>query len=85
MLVQWDKAEVILPFDKMKMNNIHIISFVAKDILDKFEQDGAQMSTESFMHYKTVTVTYSGKTFLAAITSAVQDSTVYLFLCSCLS
>lgn len=39
MLVQWDKAEVILPFDKMKTNNMHILSFVAKDILDKFKQD----------------------------------------------
>lgn len=70
---------------KRKMNNIHILSFVAKDILDKFKQDGIQMSTESFMYYKTITVPYSGKTFLAAFTSAVQDSGVYVFLCSCLS
>lgn len=39
MLVQWDKAEVILAFDKMKTNNMHILSFVVKDILDKFKQD----------------------------------------------
>lgn len=40
MLVQWDIAELMLPFDEIKMK-MYAHSF--KDILDKFKQDSTVM------------------------------------------